>query len=66
MVWFKDELGGSWWACNTLNESHRNEKDLEVVHVCDYTTKYGLRELIGATYTNKCIYFSIAHHLRTL
>lgn len=31
MVWFDDELDGSWWTCNTLNESHHNEKGLKVV-----------------------------------
>ena len=33
MVWFDDELDGSWWTCNTLNESHHNEKGLKVVQV---------------------------------
>lgn len=30
-VRFKDELGGSWWACSTSIVSHQNERDLEVV-----------------------------------
>jgi len=33
MVWFKDELGKSWWTCNTSIESHHNEKDPEFVQV---------------------------------
>ena len=42
---------GLW--CNTSIESQQNEKDLEAVHVQDYTTKDDLKELIGTTNTNK-------------
>jgi len=31
MMWFKDDLGKSWWACSTLNKSHRNKRDPKVV-----------------------------------
>lgn len=46
-VWFKDELGESWWACNTLDESHQEERDSY------YTIENNLNELIDTTYTNK-------------
>lgn len=56
-VWFKDELGGSWWACNTLDESHQEERDSEVAHVWYYTIEDNLNELIDTTYTNKMYIF---------
>ena len=52
-VWFKDKPSKNWWACNTLNESHRNKKDLEVVQVWDCIVEEDLKELIAITYTNK-------------
>ena len=53
MVRFEDELGESWWACNTPDESHLNERDREVVQVWNCTIEGDLKELIGTTYTNK-------------
>lgn len=41
------------FKCNTLNESHRNERDPEVVQVWDCTVKNILKKLIGTTYINK-------------
>ena len=54
-MWFKDESGGSWWTCNTANESHQNERDSEVLQVWDCTVEDDLKELIGTTYANKMI-----------
>ena len=52
-VWFNDEPSRSWWACDTLNESHWNKRDLEGVQVWDYTIEDDLKKLISITYTNK-------------
>jgi len=40
-------------ACNTLIESHQNERDPETMQIWDCTTEDGLKELISITYTNK-------------
>jgi len=45
-----DRLGQ---RCKTLNESHKNERDLEAVQVRDCIVEDDLKELIGTTYTNK-------------
>lgn len=29
-MWFEEEPRGSWWACNTRLELHRNESDLDL------------------------------------
>jgi len=52
MVWFENELGRSWWACNTPIETHQNERDLEAVQVWNCTVEDDLKELIGTIYTN--------------
>ena len=59
MVWFENELGRSWWACNTPIETHQNERDLEAVQVWNCTVEDDLKELIGTTHTNKMhVFFS--------
>ena len=52
-VWFEDESRESWWTCNSPIESHKNEKDLEIVQVWDCVTENDLKELIGIIYINK-------------
>lgn len=42
---------------NTLDESHQNERDLEIVYIWDCTIEDVLEELIGATYTDKIYLF---------
>lgn len=52
-MWFEEEPRGSWWACNTRLELHRNESDLEAMQVQDCTIEVKLKELIDITYTKK-------------
>jgi len=58
-----DKPSGSWWACNTTDKSHQNERDLETMQVRDCTFEDNLKELIGTTYINKMhLLFSSPSH----
>ena len=52
-VQFEDKPGRSWWACNTMIESHQCQRNLEAVQIWDCTVEDNLKELIGTIYTNK-------------
>ena len=52
-MWFENESGENQWACSTLKELHRNERDPEAVQEWNGIVENNLKELIGITYTNK-------------
>lgn len=50
--------------CNTSDESHWNERNPKIVHVCDCTIEDGLKELIGTIYIQKMHLFFDSQSLK--